>query len=52
MRAADFEAARKEVSPSTPADSFGMEELRQWAQQYGEGSDRARRDNPALSYFI
>lgn len=51
MRAADFEAARKGVSPSTPADSFGMEELRQWAAQYGEGGDRARA-NPALSYFI
>jgi hypothetical protein len=51
ISAADFEAARKEVAPSMPADSFAMEELRQWAKQYGEGGDRLRHNNPALSYF-
>ena len=52
VRGADFEAARKEVAPSMPADSFAMEDLKQWARLYGEGSERLRgRDNPSLSYF-
>jgi len=47
---ADFVAAMKQVGPSVHEGGGGMEELRAWNAQYGEGG--GRRDRGALSYYM
>lgn len=49
ITAADFEAARQHVSPSTNPDSMVISELKQWNATYGEGSDKGYKQH--LSYY-
>ena len=49
ITAADFEAARQQVTPSTNPDSMVISELKQWNATYGESGNKAYRQH--LSYF-
>ena len=50
ITAADFDAARQHVTPSTNPDSMVISELKQWNATYGENGNKAYRQH--LSYFI
>ena len=49
ITAADFNAARQQVAPSTNPDSMVISELKQWNATYGEDGNRAYRQH--LSYY-
>ena len=51
MKAADLEAACREVAPTLDGDGHAMDELRQWNATFGDGSHSKYR-NPKLTYFI
>ena len=49
ITAADFDAARQQVTPSTNPDSMVISELKQWNATYGESGNKGYRQH--LSYF-